>query len=201
MWLEPFFFAREGAFELGEGSFWREFVSTVRANYTLAGAADGGEAFALVPEDQTDGWLRSCVCAEGGDLVERLQRKTHRKRVLGQLTLTLPNGIELSGCLVSVIRPQPAPAKTKVEAASNKELKTEQKRLCKMHANPLEVADMWRVRARGGPTVVSAVASRQLAERGARLLQSHRATSTAASGCTSSTGRRRILAKRRASSG
>ena len=101
IWLEPFFFAppAPATFDLSEGSFWRELVGDMRSSYRAApDVRPGANQRELVnPEDASDGWVVSSVCAGEGELLNRVKRRAQRKRVLGQMELRIRDDLKISG--------------------------------------------------------------------------------------------------------
>ena len=161
VWVEPFFFppAPSRSFDLGESSFWRELVTSVRANYKppIAAPADGAAADADAAdafyEDTSDEWLRSCVATDGEALIERVRRKARRKRVQWSSELRVGAGCDLSFVMVSLVRPWKKPNSKKLEARSNEELASEMSLTCNVHGHALLREDVFKAYQYGGKWV------------------------------------------------
>lgn len=175
IWIEPFFFAKPppATFDLGPNSFWRELIGTVRQNYkappkqpTSAQAAapsestdaPSGDAAGVVggglEEDRSDAWLHDCIANAGStEVLDKVMRKAHRKRVLWQSELTIREGYALSFEMVGVVRPTARPTAKKLVARTNEELQSETALNCTVHGHTLQKEDIFKAYDFGGKWV------------------------------------------------
>ena len=144
VWMEPFFFppAPPATFDLSEGSFWAELVSSMRAGYKPAPASEGeSEAPA---EDTSDAWKTGCLCGTEGELLDRVTRKQHRKRTLGKVELLVGEGTTIALNLLRLISEFKKPTAKKVYAKDLQLLKSDTVYVCAASGSRLSKQDMWR---------------------------------------------------------
>ncbi|KAL3907448.1 MAG: hypothetical protein SGPRY_010165 [Prymnesium sp.] len=65
-------------------------------------------------------------------------------------TLKISEELELTGCMVSLIRSFTKPPTVKLEASSNEMIKTQTMRICKVHGTALQPTDLWSGYCYGG---------------------------------------------------
>ena len=144
VWMEPFFFppAPPATFDLSEGSFWAELVSSMRAGYKPAPASEGESE--PPAEDTSDAWKTGCLCGTEGELLDRVTRKQHRKRTLGKVELLVGEGTTIALNLLRLISEFKKPTAKKVYAKDLQLLKSDTVYVCAASGSRLSKQDMWR---------------------------------------------------------
>jgi ATP-dependent DNA helicase 2 subunit 1 len=158
-------------FDLGEGSFWRELIGSVRQHYKPGASrpapAEGGgvgssesgadgttpTSSAVFAEDKSDAWLETCIASDPESLLARVRRAAHRKRVLWQSSLSVRDGYAISFEMVSLVRKYSKPTAKKLDARTNEELISQTSMMCTQHGSTLSKQDVFRGYNFGGKWV------------------------------------------------
>ena len=100
-----------------------------------------------IVEDKSDAWLRNCVAHTGEDLLERVRRTAHRKKVQWTSELTVGEGMSLSFVMVGMVHPAPRPTAKKLEAKTNDEIESNTAFMDAADGSALEKSEIYKTYA------------------------------------------------------